>query len=45
MKPNGTVGPAAPVLTSVTSFDERELMQKRLSINLMGDSYGWKVHL
>ena len=24
MKPNGTVGPAAPVLTSVTSFEERE---------------------
>lgn len=24
MKPNGTVGPAAPVVTSITSFDERE---------------------
>lgn len=23
MKPNGTVGPAAPVVTSITSFDER----------------------
>lgn len=24
MKPNGTVGPATPVVISITSFDERE---------------------